>query len=292
MAANLILLITLFVAFASASGRVLYLASDKRLMYAHSHVMNLTDTQKLCRSLGGDLPVLRNFTHDVRMLADLTYEPIWLGVNRIAKPVQAPGKPLRRYTWRDGSAFSDNILESIPHANCGASGSKICCNLRTRPTNPPSPLEENLCNATNLPVCSISLTLGNMVKLLKAADTITNEIDKASMTTHVLPEFTAQLYDRVEGYRTTTHPVMYSLLAVTLSLVLLIVVFGIVSMRGSGSFHLKQKKKQAKQAAERQPDRPRDKPDGNGRPSREEEHIFLPEVGEIRNERPVMHSEI
>ena len=292
MAANLVLLL-LSASIAAASGNVVYLTNEKKLLYSGSVQLNLTDTQKLCRSLGGELPTLKHYSEDLLKLQKITYETVWLGVSKIAKPVHPkdPTKPYRRYTWQDGTAFSDFILDSIPKVSCD----KVCCSLKVVANSAGRQFQEEFCNSTALPVCVISLTLANMAKLLKAADSFTNEMDKSGLATHVLPEFTSQMYDRMEGYRNTTHPVLFALLAVVLSVLLVLVVMGIIMMRGKYPGFGKKKRQQRQQLSQQQVYQPpsqqqeqrHQRRNGSRSDGKEEEGIFLPEIGDIPNERVI-----
>lgn len=233
MATSLTCLLLFSVSVSTTYAGIAHLQSQNKLMYVGSRVMTLNSTQKLCKSLGGELPVMKNYDQDLETMRKLTYEPVWLGVTRMTKPepLQDYTKPIRRYTWLDGTTMSDKMIEEIPRYPCNTS----CCSLRLRPDPSNTAMTEVNCNSTlNLPLCVVTLTSVNMAKILAASDVFTEDKDKLGIAMYVLPKLTNQMYDKVEGHRKTTHPILYVLLAVCLSALLVIAVMVIIQLRGNG----------------------------------------------------------
>lgn len=236
IATFVLLLLTISSAFAA----IAHLPEQNKLMYVGSKILDLPATQKLCKSLGGELPALKNYEQDLQMITKLTFEPVWLGVSRIPNPPypKEASKPFRKYTWQDGTSFSDVILEEISRVPCNTS----CCSIRLRP-HPTGVISEVNCNSTlNLPLCVVTLNPVNMAKLLAAGDSFTEDKDKLGLAMYVLPKFTKQLYDKVEGHRKTTHPIMFVLLTVCLSALLVVAVMVIISLRGNHGLRVKKAK--------------------------------------------------
>ena len=231
MATCLISIVFLSLSVSSTYAGIVHLPAENKLMYVGSRAMDLPGTQKLCKSLGGDLSAMKNYEQDLETIRKLTYEPVWLGVARIANPVHPkdPTKPFRKYTWQDGTSFSDTILEEIPRIPCNTS----CCSIRLNPHPQLTAFTEVNCNSTNLPLCVITLNAVSMAKILAAGDSFTDDKDRLGLALYVLPKFTKQLYDKVEGHRKTTHPIMYVLLVVCMCSLMVIAVMAIIKMRGN-----------------------------------------------------------
>jgi hypothetical protein len=227
-----LLVISLYPAITLA--KVVHLPLQNKLMFVGSNSMDLPATQRLCRSLGGDLPVLKDYYKDLEQIRKLTYEPIWLGVSRAAKPIHSkdPMKPyVRKYTWHDGSAFHDDIMEEIAPVSCNPPS---CCTLRLRADPVNTRVTEVACNYTStLPLCVSTLNSDNMAKILAADNVFTTSEDRLGLAMYVLPKFTKQLYDKVEGHRKTTHPIMYVLLVVCMCSLMVMAVMGIIYLRGN-----------------------------------------------------------
>lgn len=276
MAVNLILFV-LFMTVSCSCAKVSFIQSQKILMYSGSSSMNLTETQKLCRSVGGDLPLLKDLDQDLRAIRSLTIEPVWISVVRKTVKPTSPTQSVRHYTWTDGSVIDQKIVDEIGSCN------STCCTLRLRPYTDYASVREVNCNETALPLCAIKLTIPTMAKLLKASDSFNDESDKLGLATHVLPEFTSQLNDQVEAHKKVTNAVMFSLLAVGLCLLMIAVVLGIIYLKDRQRAN--QRKTWDSNIAEYGSPAAANAKKGNGRQgSKDEVGMFLPEIGEIRND--------
>lgn len=289
MATNLITALVLFMTVSCSCAKVSFIQSQKVLLYSGSEKMNLTDAKNLCHSIGGELPVPKNKDQDLPAIASLTIESVWVGVKRIEKPVKPkdPTQSIRHYTWSDGSVIPESVVDEIGSCNT------TCCSLRLKPMmGSHASVKEVNCNDTALPLCVIQLTIPNMAKLLKASDSFRDESDKVGLATHVLPEFTSQLNDQMEKHKKVTNAVMFSLLAVGLCLLMLLVVTGIMYLREREGNPLSRKKNRSPEYGSPSATNLK-KENGKRLGSKEEEGIFLPEIGEISNNpQHVLSSEI